>query len=230
MRSFGYAAMTAGAPLVPYTFERRDPGPSDVVLDLMYCGMCHSDLHFINDDWGISRLPLVPGHEIVGRVRSVGAEVRKFTVGDVAAIGCMVESCRQCSACKRGEEHACSEGFTPTYSGVERSTGELTFGGYSTNYVVHEDFALTVPAALDPAAAAPLLCAGVTTYSPLKYWGVDPGSAWESSAWAGWGTSRSNSPRLSAPRSWCSPRRRRNATMRFGWVRTMSSFPPTVRR
>ena len=175
MDSFGYAALDAGARLTPFEFERREPGPGDVVLDLLYCGMCHSDLHFVNNDWGYSRYPLVPGHEIVGRVRSIGPEVTRFGVGDLAAVGCLVDSCRTCPACTAGEEQACVEGATPTYGGVERGTRTPTYGGYSVNYVVREEFALTVPAALEPSATAPLLCAGITTFSPLRHWGVAAG-------------------------------------------------------
>ena len=173
--SFGYAALSPGAELALYEFERRDPGAEDVVLDLLFCGMCHSDLHFVNNDWGISKYPLVPGHEIVGRVRSVGADVTKFAVGDLAGIGCLVDSCRVCAPCKSGEEQACLDRATPTYGGYERGTRTPTYGGYSTNYVVSERFALNIPAGLDPAGAAPLLCAGITTYSPLRHWGVGPG-------------------------------------------------------
>ena len=175
MDSFGYAALAEGAELTPYEFERREPGPGDVALDLLYCGICHSDLHFINNDWGFSRYPLVPGHEIVGQVRSIGSDVTKFAVGDLAAIGCLVDSCRTCLACRAGEEQACVAGPTPTYGGTERGTRSPTYGGYSVNYVVREEFALKVPAALDPSATAPLLCAGITTYSPLRHWGVAAG-------------------------------------------------------
>jgi uncharacterized zinc-type alcohol dehydrogenase-like protein len=175
MKSFGYAALDGGAELTPYHFERREPGPGDVVLDILYCGICHSDLHFINNDWGYSQFPLVPGHEIVGRVRSVGSDVTKFGVGDLAAIGCLIDSCRACPACRAGEEQACVEGPTPTYGGVERGVRVPTYGGYSVDYVVREEFALTVPAALDPSAAAPLLCAGITTFSPLRHWKIAPG-------------------------------------------------------
>jgi uncharacterized zinc-type alcohol dehydrogenase-like protein len=175
MDSFGYAALDAGARLTPFEFERREPGPGDVALDVLYCGMCHSDLHFVNNDWGFSRYPLVPGHEIVGRVRAIGSAVTKFRVGDLAAVGCLIDSCRTCPACRAGEEQACAEGATPTYGGVERGTRAPTFGGYAVNYVVREEFALTMPATLDPSAAAPLLCAGITTFSPLRHWGVAAG-------------------------------------------------------
>jgi alcohol dehydrogenase (NADP+) len=175
MDSFGYAALGPAAELTPFEFVRRDPGPGDVVLDLLYCGMCHSDLHFVNNDWGFSSYPLVPGHEIVGRVQAVGAEVTKFSVGDLTAVGCLIDSCRTCPACRAGEEQACVEGPTPTYGGVERGTRTPTYGGYSTNYVVREEFALKVPASLDPPTVAPLLCAGITTYSALRHWEVAAG-------------------------------------------------------
>jgi uncharacterized zinc-type alcohol dehydrogenase-like protein len=175
MKSFGYAATSAGEPLTPLTFERRDPGPRDLVLDLMFCGICHSDLHFVNDDWGVTRYPVVPGHEIVGKVRTVGAEVTNHSVGDIVAIGCLIDSCRSCDACKEGDEPSCFEHATQTYGGFERGTDIPTHGGYSTSYVINADYALKVPDALDPAAAAPLLCAGITTYSPLRQWQVGPG-------------------------------------------------------
>jgi uncharacterized zinc-type alcohol dehydrogenase-like protein len=173
--SHGYAAAAAKTRLAPFAFQRRDPGPQDVVLDLLYCGICHSDLHYVNNDWGFSRYPIVPGHEIVGRVVSVGAQVNKFKVGDVAAIGCLIDSCRSCAPCKEDEEHLCVERPTATYASLERGTSLPTFGGYSTNYVVDQRFALTVSPKLDLAATAPLLCAGITTYSPLRHWQAGPG-------------------------------------------------------
>jgi alcohol dehydrogenase (NADP+) len=174
IESHGRAAMEAGGALEPFAFERRDPGPSDVVIDVLHCGICHSDIHFVDNDWGMSVYPLVPGHEIVGRVSSVGSEVDRFAVGDLAAIGCLVDSCRTCDACRSGQEQACEKRATPTYGGYERETNHPTYGGYSNNYVVDQRFALRVPSALDPAAAAPLLCAGITTYSPLRHWGIGP--------------------------------------------------------
>ena len=176
LKAKGYAALEAGAALQLFEFERRDPGPSDVVLELTYCGVCHSDLHFVNNDWKVSRYPLVPGHEIVGRVVSVGQDTTKFAIGDMAAIGCIVDSCRTCAPCEEGEEQACENRATGTYNGRERATGLPTYGGYSSSYVVDEAFALRVPSGLDPAAAAPLLCAGITTWSPLRHWQVGPGS------------------------------------------------------
>lgn len=173
--SHGYAAKEAHARLAPFGFKRRDPGPEDVVLELTHCGICHSDIHYVNNDWGFTQFPVVPGHEIVGRVTHVGAAVSKFKVGELAAIGCLVDSCRQCGPCVAGEEHMCHQHATPTYCGVERGTGLPTYGGYSNNYVVDQRFALKLAAHLDPAAAAPLLCAGVTTYSPLRQWQAGPG-------------------------------------------------------
>jgi alcohol dehydrogenase (NADP+) len=177
IESHGYAAMAAGAPLSPFSFTRRDPGPDDVVIDVLHCGICHSDLHFVNNDWGRSTYPIVPGHEIVGRVAHVGDNVTKFAAGDLAAIGCLIDSCRECAHCQAGEEQACEKFPTPTYGGFERGTQIPTYGGYSNNYVVNQDFALRVPSQLDPAAAAPLLCAGITTYSPLRHWEIGPGKA-----------------------------------------------------
>jgi alcohol dehydrogenase (NADP+) len=171
----GYAAAAARDPLAPFAFQRRDPGPQDVVLDLLYCGICHSDIHFAHNDWGISRYPLVPGHEIVGRVTHVGSGVTKFSRGDLAAIGCLIDSCRSCRSCQAGDEHFCEQRPTPTYGGVERGTGNATYGGYSDNYVLDQHFALKISPKLDPAATAPLLCAGITTYSPLRHWGVSAG-------------------------------------------------------
>ena len=175
IKTRGYAAAAARSQLAPFSFQRRDAGPQDVVLYLMYCGICHSDIHYVHNDWGFSRYPLVPGHEIVGRVTHVGSEVTKFRSGDLAAIGCLVDSCRACRPCQEGEEHMCEQYPTPTYSGVERGTGNPTYGGYSDNYVVDQRFALKLSPKLDPAAAAPLLCAGITTYSPLRHWQVGAG-------------------------------------------------------
>jgi uncharacterized zinc-type alcohol dehydrogenase-like protein len=171
----GLAAVQAKGQLVPFEFERREPRPNDVVLDITHCGICHSDLHFVDNDWARSLYPVVPGHEIVGRVTAVGNGVTKFAVGDLAAIGCLVDSCRECSYCQSGNEHLCTKGQTPTY-GLEPGTKSPTYGGYSSNYVLDENYALKVPASIDPAAAAPLLCAGITTYSPLRQWNIGPDS------------------------------------------------------
>jgi uncharacterized zinc-type alcohol dehydrogenase-like protein len=175
LQSYGFAASEARGRLAPFAFKRRDPKPQDVVLEITHCGVCHSDIHYVNNDWGFSRFPIVPGHEIVGRVTHVGGEVTKLKVGDSAAIGCLVDSCRQCQPCVAGEEHLCQQMPTPTYCGVERETSLPTYGGYSNNYVVDQRFALKLASNLDPAAAAPLLCAGITTYSPLRHWQVGPG-------------------------------------------------------
>jgi uncharacterized zinc-type alcohol dehydrogenase-like protein len=177
IRSRGYAAHGAGEALRPFAFERREVGPRDVQLEVLFCGVCHSDLHFVDNDWGHSQYPVVPGHEVVGRVVATGPDVTRHQVGDVVGIGCLIDSCRQCQPCKSGEEQACVRRATPTYGGVERGEGGLpTYGGYSDSYVLDEDFAVRIPDGLDPAAAAPLLCAGITTYSPLKRAQVGPGS------------------------------------------------------
>jgi uncharacterized zinc-type alcohol dehydrogenase-like protein len=175
LESHGYAASAARGQLAPFEFHRREALPHDVVLELLYCGICHSDLHSVNNDWGFTRYPVVPGHEIVGRVIAVGSEVEKFNRGDLAAIGCLIDSCRQCAPCHGGEEQFCVERPTATYNAVERGSSMPTFGGYSNNYVVDQRFALKVSPTLDPAATAPLLCAGITTYSPLRHWKVGPG-------------------------------------------------------
>jgi uncharacterized zinc-type alcohol dehydrogenase-like protein len=172
----GYAAHDPKSPLVPFTFERREPGPHDVQIEILYSGICHSDLHQARDDWGGSLYPMVPGHEIVGRVVKVGAQVSKLKVGDFAGVGCMVDSCRQCSACNDHMEQYCERGgATWTYNAKERGSQQLTFGGYSESIVVDERFVVVVPASLDLKAVAPLLCAGITTYSPLRHWKVGPG-------------------------------------------------------
>mgnify|MGYP001551591153 CR=1 FL=1 len=170
-----YATMDAKSPLGPYEITRRDPGPAEINIEILYCGVCHSDLHMVRNEWGQSTYPLVPGHEIVGRVVAAGSAVTKFKAGDVAAVGVIMDSCRRCEPCGRGEEHFCREGATLTYGAKDRIDGSTTMGGYSSNYVVHERFAHTVPANLNLAAAAPLLCAGITTYSPLRHWNVGPG-------------------------------------------------------
>ena len=171
----GFAARDAQSSLAPFTFERREPGPRDVQIEILYCGICHSDLHQARNDWSNSLYPMVPGHEIVGRVVRVGAEVRKLKAGDLAGVGCMVDSCRQCSACKQHLEQYCEQGATWTYNAKERGSEQLTFGGYSEQIVVDEHFVVTIPASVDLKAVAPLLCAGITTYSPLRHWKVGPG-------------------------------------------------------
>jgi uncharacterized zinc-type alcohol dehydrogenase-like protein len=170
-----YAAQTAASPVAPYSIERRKPTGDDVAIDILYCGVCHSDLHQVRDEWHNSIFPVVPGHEIVGRVTQVGENVKKFKKGDVAAVGCMVDSCRVCSSCRRGLEQYCERFPTFTYNSSDKHTGGTTYGGYSESIVVDQSFVLKVPEKLDLAAAAPLLCAGITTYSPLRHWKVGPG-------------------------------------------------------
>ncbi|MDH7639498.1 NAD(P)-dependent alcohol dehydrogenase [Sphingomonas oryzagri] len=176
MQTIGYAAQSATSPLGGFSFERRKPNPNDVAIDILYCGVCHSDLHQAHDDWGGSIYPMVPGHEIVGRVSAVGGDVERFAVGDLVAVGCIVDSCQHCDQCHAGEEQLCREGVTVTYNGRERASGNPTYGGYSQHIVVRQEFVLSVPENLDVARVAPLLCAGITTYSPLRHWGIGPGS------------------------------------------------------
>lgn len=170
-----FAAYDAKTPLKPFTFERRAVGAHDVAIDIAYCGVCHSDIHQARDEWGGSMFPMVPGHEIVGHVTAVGASVKKFKVGDVVGVGCMVDSCRTCHNCKDDLEQFCETGFSGTYNGVEQDKKTPTFGGYSDHIVVTEDFVLSVPTNLPLNAVAPLLCAGITTYSPLRHWKVGKG-------------------------------------------------------
>ena len=169
-----YAAPSADSPLQPTTITRRAVGPNDVLIEIAYAGICHSDIHTVNGDWGPQPYPLVPGHEIVGTVAEIGPEVTGHAVGDRVGVGCMVNSCGQCTNCRNGDEQYCAEGMVPTYGGADRD-GTITQGGYSTHVVVDAGFVLSVPASLDLAAAAPLLCAGITTYSPLRRWGAGPG-------------------------------------------------------
>jgi uncharacterized zinc-type alcohol dehydrogenase-like protein len=173
-RAFGTSAATQ--PLGLFHFVRRSPRAADVVIDILYCGVCHTDIHHSRDDWGRANYPMVPGHEIVGRVLEVGEAVTRYRVGDLVGVGCMVDSCRTCAACGKGWEQYCERGSTFTYNGVDRQDGTPTFGGYSDHVVVAQDFVLKLPEGLDPAGAAPLLCAGITTYSPLRHWNVGPGS------------------------------------------------------
>ncbi|MEX5263604.1 MULTISPECIES: NAD(P)-dependent alcohol dehydrogenase [Kocuria] len=169
-----YAAPSADAPLEPTTITRREVGPHDVLIEIAYAGICHSDIHTVNGDWGPQPYPLVPGHEIVGTVAEIGPEVTGHAVGDRVGVGCMVNSCGQCTNCRNGDEQYCAEGMVPTYGGADRD-GTITQGGYSTHVVVDAGFVLSVPESLDFAAVAPLLCAGITTYSPLRRWGAGPG-------------------------------------------------------
>ncbi|MES0266111.1 NAD(P)-dependent alcohol dehydrogenase [Citrobacter sedlakii] len=176
MKTVGYAAHAADAKLVPYHFERRDLRENDVAIEILYCGVCHSDLHTVNGDWGPQPYPLIPGHEIVGVVTSVGQNVKKYHPGDHVAVGCMVDSCLHCDQCEHGEEQFCRNGMTPTYGAPDRLSGEITHGGYAKHIVVREEFVLRVPENMDLAKTAPILCAGITTFSPLRTWNVGPGS------------------------------------------------------
>ena len=176
--AIGYAAKHSWSKLRPLAFERREPGPRDVQIEVLYCGVCHSDLHQVQNDWDNTVYPCLPGHEIVGRVAAVGAEVTGHAVGDRVGVGCMVDSCRTCPACEDGLEQYCEgpKGWTATYNGPLKPDGTNTYGGYSDSVVVDEHFVLKIPAGMDLQTAAPLLCAGVTTYSPLKHWNVGPGT------------------------------------------------------
>lgn len=165
-----YGTPAADAPLNQMNIERREPTAKDIEIEILYCGVCHSDLHTARNDWGFTTYPAVPGHEIVGKVTKVGSEVSKLKVGDFAAVGCLVDSCRTCDSCKQDLEQFCLNGFTGTYNGHDKHLGGMTFGGYSEKIVVDEHFVLKVPSNLDLAATAPLLCAGITTWSPLRHW------------------------------------------------------------
>ena len=175
IKTSAYAAQSASSPLAPFSIERRDPGSTDVQIDIQYCGVCHSDLHTARNEWGETLYPCVPGHEIVGRVAKIGRDVRKFKEGDFAAVGCLVGSCGKCPNCKAGDEQYCDVGFVGTYNGPDAHSGGHTFGGYSKTIVVDESFVLCVPDPRNLAAVAPLLCAGITTYSPLHHWKVTKG-------------------------------------------------------
>lgn len=166
-----YAAMEPKAPLKPLKIERRDPGPNDVVIDILYCGICHSDVHQARDEWSRGIFPMVPGHEIVGRVTATGSKVTRYKSGDRVGVGCFVDSCRECAPCKQSLQQYCEKGMNQTYNGREKN-GDPTYGGYSTCIVVDENYVLTIPENLPSDAAAPLLCAGITTYSPLKHWKI----------------------------------------------------------
>jgi alcohol dehydrogenase (NADP+) len=174
VKAFGTYA--ADKSLEGLRISRREVAPEDVEIDILYCGVCHSDIHTARGDWAGTKYPCVPGHEIVGKVSKIGSAVKKFKIGDTVAVGCLVDSCSTCTSCKNGHEQYCLNGFTGTYNGEDRHLGGHTFGGYSEKVVVKESFVLSVPSNLDPAAAAPLLCAGITTWSPLKHWNVTKGT------------------------------------------------------
>lgn len=175
MTTRAYAAPAADQPLGPWTLERRDLRADDVALDILFCGVCHTDMHYARNDWGTTTYPLVPGHEIVGRVTAVGPDVTRHAVGDLVGVGCLVDSCRACAPCRGGHEQYCAERPVLTYNGADRHDGARTFGGYSERIVVSDRFVLRVPEGMDPAQAAPLLCAGITTYAPLRRFGVAAG-------------------------------------------------------
>lgn len=176
MKTTGYAAMEKGADLKPYDFNRRDLRANDVAIEILYCGICHSDLHQVNNDWGFSQYPMVPGHEIVGKVIDVGSDVKKYKAGDTVAVGCMVESCQTCDQCEKGDEQFCRNGMVQTYNSEDPISGGMTYGGYSKHIVTRQEFVLSVPDALDIKRAAPILCAGITTFSPLRDHNVDENS------------------------------------------------------
>lgn len=175
MTTKAYAAASPTSPLAPFAFERRAVGPHDVRIEIAYCGICHSDIHQVRDEWGGAIYPMVPGHEIVGRVTAVGEHVKQFKAGDLAGVGCMVDSCRACASCARDLEQFCEKGAAFTYNSTEMDRRTPTFGGYASDVVVDEAFVLKVSPKLDLAAAAPLLCAGITTWSPLRHWKAGPG-------------------------------------------------------
>lgn len=172
-----YAALSPKSPLVPFTIARRIPGTHEVMINILYCGICHSDVHQACDDWGSSNYPMVPGHEIVGTISKTGSHVTKWRVGDTVGVGCFIDSCRECEACRDGEEQFCEHGMSVTYNGFERDRKTPTYGGYSTRITVNEDYVLRIPAGMPLERVAPLLCAGITTYSPLKRHGVKAGDS-----------------------------------------------------
>ncbi|MGH7858819.1 MAG: NAD(P)-dependent alcohol dehydrogenase, partial [Candidatus Binatia bacterium] len=175
LKTRAYAAASAKTPLAPFSIERREPGPHEVLIDILYCGVCHSDVHQARDEWGGSTFPMVPGHEIVGTVVKTGGEVEKWKAGDVVGVGCFVDSCRECEACRAGEEQYCERGMNLTYNGTERDGKTLTYGGYSARITVDESYVLRIPEGIPLERAAPLLCAGITTYSPLRHFGAENG-------------------------------------------------------
>jgi len=175
MPTQAYAALAQSQTPEPWQYEPRELRPDDVDIEILYCGVCHTDIHFVDNDWGWTQYPVVPGHEIIGRVTAVGGEVNNYKPGDMVGVGCMVDSCRSCTNCEAGLEQYCAEGSVFTYNGIDRHDGKPTYGGYSERVLVSERFVVRLPEGLDPAASAPLLCAGITTYSPLNYAGVKPG-------------------------------------------------------
>lgn len=175
LKTPAYAAPSAKKPLTPFTIERRKPAPREVLIDILFCGVCHSDIHQARDEWGGSAFPMVPGHEIVGKVVAIGSEVGKWAVGDIVGVGCFVDSCRDCGPCREGEEQYCEEGMTATYNGTERGSDRPTYGGYSTRITVDENYVLRIPDGMPLERTAPLLCAGITIYSPLRHFGVKAG-------------------------------------------------------
>ena len=175
MKVHAYAAQGPRSPLAPFSVERREPGPSDVLIEIMFCGVCHSDIHQARDEWGGAIFPMVPGHEIVGRVTKAGSSVSKWHSGDMVGVGVLVDSCRECAPCKSGEETYCQIGPSYTYNGREQDKRTPTYGGYSTHITVNENYLMRVPAGIPAERAAPLMCAGITTYSPLRHWKVSPG-------------------------------------------------------
>jgi len=175
MKSRGYAALAARNPLVPFEFERRELGAHDVALDISYAGICHSDIHQVAEEWGPATFPMVPGHEIAGIVTAIGDQVGKFKVDDLIGVGVFIDSCRKCDSCRQGLQQYCEEGMTGTYNGLERDGTTVAMGGYSDSFVINEDYAVKIPANLPLEGVAPLLCAGITLYSPIKHWNVKPG-------------------------------------------------------
>jgi Zn-dependent alcohol dehydrogenases len=175
MKTPAYAAMSAGSRLTPYSIDRREPGASEVLIDILYCGVCHSDIHQVRDEWGGSIFPMVPGHEIVGSIAAAGEKVTRWRKGDTVGVGVMVDSCRKCEACAAGNEQYCEEGMTGTYNAYERGGTTPTYGGYSKRITVDERYVVRIPESIPLDRAAPLLCAGITTYSPLRHFGVKPG-------------------------------------------------------
>ncbi len=176
LKTPAYAALSAKAALVPFSVERREPGPHDVLIEILYCGICHSDLHQVHDEWNRSIFPMVPGHEIIGTVAQVGKAATRWKAGDTVGVGCFVDSCRECEACRAGEEQFCAQGANFTYNSHERDGKTPTYGGYSTRVTVDENYVLRIPKGIPLERVAPLLCAGITTYSPLRHYGVKPAS------------------------------------------------------